>query len=364
MRRWPLVTSLLFVVLALAPLYLAEYDLTLIGRFLSLGIAAMGIVLVWGRSGVLPLGQGAFFALGGYALAMHLKLKALGPDELPDFMIWNGVEKLPMWWVPFRSAAFALVAVIALPSLAAALLGWLVFRRRTTSVYIALITQALALALPTLLTSQQGTTGGFNGLTNFNTLFGVPLASHQARIGLHLATVALAAAAFYAARALDATQAGTLTIAVRDGENRVRFLGYNPTPYKMVAFGLAAAFAGVGGALHTLHLGVISPAMIGVVPSIEMVVWVAVGGRQSLLGALIGTVLVNLGRDVISSAWPDAWLYVMGLLFVLVVVVMPRGLSGVGEAAWAWIRARSDGAAPVANSVRTTRAESADASDG
>jgi urea transport system permease protein len=358
------------VVLALAPLYLPEYDLTLVGRFLSLGIVAMGIVLVWGRSGILPLGQGTFFGLGGYALAMHLKLKALGPDELPDFMIWNGVDKLPAWWLPFRSSAFALVAVIALPSLAAATLGWLVFRRRTTSVYIALITQALALAFATLLISQQGATGGFNGLTNFDTLFGVALASEKARIGLHLATVALAATCFYAARALDATQAGTLTTAVRDGENRVRFLGYNPTPYKMVAFVLAAAFAGVGGALHTLHLGVISPAMVGVVPSIEMVIWVAVGGRHSLLGALVGTVIVNLGRDVISSAWPDAWLYVMGLLFVLVVVAMPRGLSGLGEAALAriraWIRARigERSVDAVAVADRAPKPGSADASDG
>jgi urea transport system permease protein len=364
MRRTPVIAWLWFIGLAFAPLYLPEYHLTLVGRFLSLGILAMGIVLVWGRSGILPLGQGTFFGLGGYALAMHLKLKALGADELPDFMIWNGVDQLPFFWAPFRSSAFTLFAIVALPSLAAALLGWLVFRRRTSSVYIALITQALALAFATLLISQQGATGGFNGLTNFDTLFGVPLGSAKARIGLHIVTVALAAACFQLTRALDATQAGRLMAAVRDGENRVRFLGYNPTPYKMIAFVLAAAFAGLGGALHTLHLGVISPAMVGVVPSIEMVVWVAVGGRQSLLGALVCTVLVNLGRDVISSAWPDAWLYVMGLLFVLVVVAMPRGLSGVCEAALGWLRARSSGVRPVVGGVAKTRAESADASDG
>jgi urea transport system permease protein len=342
-RSWA-VAALPFVALALAPLYLEPYHLMLAGRFLSLGILAMGIVLVWGRGGVLPLGQGVFFGLGGYALAMHLKLVALPPGELPDFMQWNGVEALPMWWAPFLRPGVALAGVIVVPGLLALALAWLVFRRRMTSVYIALITQALALAFATLLVSQQGTTGGFNGLTNFDTLFGVPLAEDRTRIWLHLVTVGVMALAYALARGLGATQAGRLVTAVRDSENRIRFLGYSPAPYKILVFVIAGVFAGLAGALHTLHLGVISPAMVGVVPSIEMVVWVAVGGRASLYGALIGTVLVNVAKDSMSSALPNVWPYFMGAIYVVVVMVMPRGLAGVVQSATAWLRhRRADG---------------------
>jgi len=330
-RRALIVAALPFVALALAPLYLEAYHLQLAGRFLSYGIVAMGIVLVWGKGGVLPLGQGVFFGLGGYILAMHLKLVALPEGELPDFMQWNGVEQMPLWWKPFASSGVALVAVVVVPGVVALALAWLVFRRRMTSVYIALITQALALAFATLLISRQGTTGGFNGLTNFDTLFGVSLGEDRARVWLHLVTVAVAAGAYFFARALGATQAGRLVTAVRDGENRVRFLGYSPAPYKILVFVIAGVFAGLAGALHTLHLGMISPAMVGVVPSIEMVIWVAVGGRASLYGALIGALLVNVAKDSISSEWPDAWLYVMGVLFIVVVVATPRGLAGMWE---------------------------------
>jgi urea transport system permease protein len=352
MKRW-VVPGLPFVVLALAPLYLGSYHLTLAGRFLSLGILAMGVVMVWGHGGVLPLGQGVFFGLGGYALAMHLKLVSLPAGELPDFMQWNGVEQLPLWWKPFTSAGLSLAAVIVVPAVAALVLAWLVFRRRMTSVYIALITQALALAFSTLLISQQGTTGGFNGLTNFDTLFGVSLGDDRTRVWLHLATVALAALAYVCARVLGATQAGRLVTAIRDGENRVRFLGYSPAPYKILVFVVAGVFAGLAGALHTLHLGLISPAMVGVVPSIEMVIWVAVGGRASLYGALVGALLVNLAKDSISSAWPEAWLYIMGLVFILVVVATPRGLAGVVETVGARLGRRRKPAAaePIATEL-------------
>lgn len=340
-RRSPLslLAALLpFVALAFAPLYLAPYHQLLAGRFLSLGILAMGIVMVWGHAGVLPLGQGVFFGLGGYAVAMHCKLAALAPGELPDFMQWNGVEVMPWWWKPFASSGIALTAAVLVPGVLALALSWLVFRRRMTSVYIALITQALALAFATLLISRQGTTGGFNGLTNFDTLFGVPLGDDRARRWLHVATVGAAAAAYLFARAIGATQAGRLVTAVRDGENRVRFLGYSPAPYKVLVFVVAGAFAGVAGALHTLHMGMISPAMVGVVPSIEMVVWVAVGGRTSLYGAVIGTVVVNLAKDRISSDWPAAWPYIMGMVYVVVVIAMPRGLAGVVERVAARLR--------------------------
>ncbi len=319
---------LTFVALALAPFYLSGYNLSLLGRFLALGILGLGIALIWGYTGILSLGQGVFFGLGAYALAMHLKLVA-GGDNLPDFMFWNGVQTLPWWWEPFRYGPVALLMVLVLPALVSGLLAWLVFRRRITGVYVALITQALALAFATLLVSQQGTTGGFNGLTNFSTLFGFRIADARVQVGLYLVTLVLLAGAFVLSRWLTATHLGKLLVAIRNGENRVRFLGYNATPYKVFIFAVAGTFAGLAGALFTLHVGVISPAMIGVVPSIEMVVWVALGGRASLSGAVLGTVLGNVAKDQLSSAFPDLWLYAIGALFIVVVTIMPYGLVGV-----------------------------------
>lgn len=313
--------------LALAPFYLSPYELSLVGRFLALAVLALGIVLLWGHAGVLSLGQGVFFGLGGYALAMHLKLAALS-DALPDFMVWNGVQRLPWWWTPFYHSGAALGAAVLVPAVAAGTVAWLVFRRRITGVYVSLITQALTLAFATLLVSQQGVTGGFNGLTDFRTLLGYSLRDPAVQVGLYWVTLGVVASAYLLGRWLTDTHLGKLLVAIRDGENRVRFLGYDPAPYKVFAFTLAGALAGTAGALYTLHVGVISPAMVGVVPSIEMVVWVAVGGRDSLAGAVLATLGVNLAKDRISSAVPDLWLYLMGLLFILVVTVMPGGLAG------------------------------------
>jgi urea transport system permease protein len=196
-------------------------------------------------------------------------------------------------------------------------------------VYIALITQALTLAFATLLISQQGTTGGFNGLTNFNTFMGISLNAPGTRTGLYAVTALVLVGMYLMSRWLAASHAGKLLLAIRDGENRVRFLGYDPALYKTFVFAVGALLAGVAGALYTLHLGVISPAMVGVLPSIEMVIGVAIGGREVLGGAIVGTVFLNIAKDRISSAFPDAWLYVIGALFILVVIVLPRGLAGI-----------------------------------
>jgi len=324
-----------FVALVLAPLYVGAYDLSLLGRFLAMGILAMGICLVWGNAGILPLGQGLFFGLGGYALAMHLKLAALSPGDIPDFMQWNGLDSLPWLWIPFKSGIFAIVAALSIPSLLAAALAWLVFRRRVGGVYFAIITQALALAATTFIISQQPYTGGFNGLTDFSDAFGFDLSDPHTQLGLYWLTVAILALVFIASRWVLQTHFGKLLRAIRDGENRVRFLGYDPAPYKVIAFALGALLAAIAGILFTLNLSVISPAMIGVVPSIEMVIWVAVGGRDSLAGAILGTLLVNFGKDKISSAFPEFWLYVMGALFILVVTLMPQGIGGVLESIFA-----------------------------
>ncbi len=312
--------------LTVAPMVISEYNLSLLGRFLALGVLAVGLSLLWGHAGILSLGQGLFFGLGGYALAMHLKLVA---DGLPDFMVWNGLAAPPWWWLPFQSPIFTLAVVLVLPGAFAGFLGWLFFRRRITGVYIALITQALALGFATLVISQQGTTGGFNGLTNFKTFFGLNLYEPGMKLALYWVTVAILTASYLATRWLTHSHTGKLLVAIRDGENRVRFLGYDPAVYKAFAFGYAGFLAGVSGALYTLHLGVISPLIIGVVPSIEMVIGVAAGGREVLSGAIAGTVLIGLAKDRISSAFPDAWLYVMGAMFILVVTVMPAGLGGV-----------------------------------
>lgn len=325
---------------AVLPFLVGSYDLNLIARFMALGILALGIVLLWGETGILSLGQGVYFGLGGYALAMHLKLSALAPGELPDFMVWSGLKELPWWWRPFESPVVALVGVVAIPGLLAALFAWMVFHRRVGGTYFALITQALALAFATLLISQQATTGGFNGLTEFPTLFGIDLNTLGAVRGLYWITLAALVAAGLLLAAIRRSRFGTLLRAVRDGENRMRFLGYDPTPYKVAAFAAAAMLAGLAGALFTLHAGVVSPALVGVVPSIEMIIWVAIGGRHSLVGAVVAALLVNLARDRISSALPELWLYVLGALFIVVVTLMPRGLAGLGEDVMARLRRR------------------------
>jgi len=316
----------LFACALAAPWILPPYELNVLARCSALAILALGLVLLWGEAGILSLGQGVFFGLGGYVLAMNLKQAALGPGEIPDFMVWSGLDALPAWWRPFANPAIALAGVVLVPAAIAAAYSWLVFRRRVGGVYFALITQALALAFATLLISKQPYTGGFNGLTDFHTLLGFDLGADKTVLVLYWITIIVLALAYFGVRALMRSRYGTLLRATRDGENRVRYLGYDPSPYRVVAFTVAAALAGVAGALFTLHSGVVSPALVGVVPSIEMVVWVAVGGRNSLGGAIAGTVLVNFAKDKVSSALPELWPYALGALFVLVVLLLPQGL--------------------------------------
>lgn len=323
------IAALLIGLGLIAPAVISGYNIMLLSRFLAMAILALGIGLIWGQGGVLSLGQGVFFGLGGYSLAMHLKLAGLAPGDLPDFMVWSGISKLPALWVPFRSPIIAVLGIVAIPGAVAAAFSWLVFRRRIGGVYFALITQALALAFSTLLVSEQSFTGGFNGLTNFSTLFGLSTTSNGFATGLYYTTLGGTILAYLALRWLMATRFGAVLRATRDGANRVRFLGYDPAPYKVVAFTIAAMLAGISGALFTLASGVISPAMVGVVPSIEMVVYVAVGGRNALWGAIAGTLLVSFGKDQISSALPSLWLYALGLMFVLVVSFLPNGIAGV-----------------------------------
>jgi len=333
MKKW-LALSLdlaLLAALVAAPHYLSAYHLSLLGRFLAMAILSLGLCLVWGWGGILSLGQGVFWGAGAYILAMHLKLVALSPGDMPDFMMWSGLDRIPGWWLIFRHPAVALAGIILVPTIAAAGLAWLVFNRRVSGVYFALITQALALAFATLLVSEQAYTGGFNGLTDFSTFLGHYVVDPSFQLALYWITVGILVAAFLLCRWISHTNFGKVLLAIRDGEGRTRFLGYNPAGYKTIAFAIGGALAGISGALYVLHVGVISPAMVGVVPSIEMIVAVAVGGRSSFTGVILGTLLVNFGKDWISSAMPDMWQFGMGLLFILVVTLLPKGLAGIPD---------------------------------
>jgi len=316
--------------LLLAPAVLSDFRLNLLTKYLCYAIVAVGIGLAWGQGGMLTLGQGVFFGLGGYAMGMYLKLQAAGPGKVPDFMSWSGVEHLPLLWRPFRSAWVALPAAILVPMAVAAALGVLVFRRRVRGAYFAILTQALAAAFVILLVGQQGYTGGTNGLTNVTQLFGFDLADPANQRMLYLVTAALLGGVFLLARQLMASRYGRLLVAVRDGEDRVRFLGYNPALVKVVAFAASAGMAGLAGALFVPVVGIISPALLGVVPSIEMAIWVALGGRASLVGPVAGALAVNFAKTALSERFPSGWLYLEGLLFVTVVAFAPMGLAGIG----------------------------------
>jgi urea transport system permease protein len=315
---------------AVAPVGLSDFRLSLLAKYLCLGMVAIGIGLAWGRGGLLTLGQGVFFGLGGYAMAMHLKLADAGPGQMPDFMqLYGQLDALPWWWQPFASPYFALPATVLLPMLVAFVLGSLVFRRRVRGAYFAILSQALAAAMVILLIGQQGTTGGTNGLTDFQGFFGYDLDDpvNQRMVYFIVAAVLLLLLAL--ARQLIRSRYGELLVACRDAEERVRFLGYNPANVKLVAYVAAAGMAGLAGALFVPAVGIINPALIGIVPSIEFVIGVAVGGRATLLGPVLGAVAVAWAKTALSEQFPAAWTYLQGLLFVLVVAFLPGGLASV-----------------------------------
>jgi urea transport system permease protein len=316
------------LLLVVAPEVLSSFRLGLLSKYLCFAIVAVGIAIAWGRGGMLVLGQGMFFGLGGYSMAMYLKLKDAGPHHVPDFMDWSGVEKLPAFWKPFEHAWVALAGVVVIPMLVAVLLGTLVFRSRIKGPYFAILTQALAAAFVILLIGQQGFTGGTNGLTNIQGFFGLSLADPGDQRTIYFIVAIVLGALYLLARQLLGSRYGMLLVACRDAEDRVRFLGYSPAKVKVVAFATAAGMAGIAGALFVPVVGIISPALLGVVPSIEMVIWVAVGGRASLAGAVAGALVVNWGKTQFSEQFPSQWTYALGAMFVVVVAFAPRGLAG------------------------------------
>jgi len=327
------------VLLGVAPSTLSEFNLSLLGKFLTYAIVALGLDLIWGYGGMLSLGQGLFFAIGGYAMAMYLKLEASG-KHLPDFMDWSGATSLPAFWQPFHSPVFAIAAAILLPALVAGIVGFLIFRSRVQGVYFSIITQALTLIASILFVGQQAVTGGTNGITDLKTIFGMSLNDAHTQKNLYLFTAVMVLVSFLFCRMLTMSRFGRILVAIRDDENRVRFLGYNPVVYKTIVFSIAAALAGIAGALFVPQVGIISPAAMDVVPSVEMVVWVAVGGRGTLVGAILGCLLVNWGKSVFNDNYPDQWQYFLGGLFVVTVLLMPDGVVGAGRRLMTWINRR------------------------
>ncbi|MGR6922469.1 urea ABC transporter permease subunit UrtC [[Actinomadura] parvosata] len=327
-RHLPFATVAVIALVA-APLLLEPFRLGLLAKYLCYAIVALGIGLAWGQGGMLTLGQGVFFGLGGYSMAMYLKLNEAGPGGLPDFMVWSGVEQLPALWAPFANPVFAVGMAVLGPVLLAVLLGTLVFRQRVRGAYFAILTQALAAAMVILLVGQQGLTGGTNGMTNFFELFGQDLADDSTQRGLYLVVASVLGILYLATRQLVHSRYGRLLVAVRDGEDRVRFLGYDPALVKTVTFALSAGMAGLAGALFVPVVGIISPALLGVVPSLELVVAVAVGGRHALAGAVLGAVVMGYAKTAFSEQFADGWLYLQGALFILVMTLAPKGIVGV-----------------------------------
>ncbi len=310
------------------PALLPVFRLKLLGRFLSLSIVAIGIDLIWGYTGLLSLGHGIFFSLGGYALAMHLQLQ-LPEGELPEFFTLYGVEKLPWFWQPFYSFPFTIVGIVLIPAIAAGLIGYLVFRNRIKGVYFSILTQAALLVFFNFFNGQQKLINGTNGLkTDTETIFGMLAGSDKAQLLFYQFTILALAITYLLCRWLTSGRFGRLLIAIRDDETRVRFSGYDPTGFKVLVLAISGGIAGVAGALYTVQSGIITPSFMDVAFSIEMVIWVAVGGRATLIGAIIGTLLVRLGRTFLSEQFPEIWLFFQGALFLLVVTALPNGIVG------------------------------------
>ena len=331
-----ILAALLAVVL---PLSLDIFRLNMVGKYLCYAFVAVGLVMVWGYGGILSLGQGVFFGLGGYAMAMFLKLEASdvvstkiqSTPGIPDFMDWNQLTELPTFWLPFKSLPLTLIAVVAVPVALAWLIRFAMFKRRVGGVYFAIITQAVALIVTVLIVGQQGYTGGVNGMTDLKTLLGWDTRTDSAKYILYYVCVALLIASIVLCRFIQTSKLGTLLLAMRDKEDRVRFSGYDVANFKVFTFCLAAALSGIGGAMFTLQVGFMSPTFVGIVPSIEMVIYAAVGGRLSLVGAVYGTLLVNAGKTIFSESFPDLWLFLMAALFIGVTMAFPMGLAGLWE---------------------------------
>jgi urea transport system permease protein len=333
------VVVLAAIILVVFPSFFGIFRLNLIGKYLTYAFVGVSLVLLWGNGGILSLGQGVFFGLGGYCMAMFLKLEASDPiatkiqttPGIPDFMDWNQITKLPLFWMPFKSLTFTILAILIIPAFFAFLIGVAMFKRRVGGVYFAIITQAVALILSVLIVGQQGLTGGINGITDLKTMHGWDIRSDSAKYILYYANGALLIGCVVLTRWVLSTKFGMLLLALREKEDRVRFSGYDVANFKTLAFCLSAVMCAIGGAMFTLQVGFMSPSFVGITPSIEMVIYTAVGGRMSVIGAVFGTLLVNFAKTFFSEQYPDLWLFLMGATFIGVVMLFPDGLAGLYE---------------------------------
>ncbi|GLK75052.1 ABC transporter permease [Methylopila jiangsuensis] len=328
------VAALLLIVF---PLALDGFRLNLVGKYLTYAFVAVGLVMCWGYGGILSLGQGLFFGLGGYGMAMYLKLEASSVENtkiqstpgIPDFMDWNQLTELPWFWHPFHSFPLTLILIVLVPAAFALLIGSAMFKRRVSGVYFAIITQALAAIATILIIGQQGYTGGVNGITDLRTLMGWDIRTDSAKFILYFVNAILLMGVICCALFVRSSKLGRILVAMREKEDRVRFSGYSVANFQIFVFCLGAVFAAIGGAMFTLQVGFMSPSLVGIVPSIEMVIFTAVGGRLSIFGAVYGTLLVNFAKTSLSESFPELWLLGLGGLFIAVVLFFPNGLAGI-----------------------------------
>ena len=342
------------VLLVWAPNSLTAFRLGNLGKFACWALAAVGIGLAWGRGGMLVMGQGVFFGLGGYAMAMHMKLEAAGPGEVPDFMVLYGDATMPGWWEPFRSGAFTLFAIVALPAIVSFVLGYAILKRRVKGAYFAILTQALAVAFATLLIATIKQTGGFNGLNTFTTFFGQNLYDQTVKKNLYMIAAGLLILCMLVVWQLYRSRYGELLVATRDAEERIRFLGYDPANIKLVAFVAAAIMASIGGAMFAPIAGIISPSNVDAAASIMMIAGVALGGLASLRGPALGAIAVGYGQSTLSERFPTQWTYFQGALFIVVLLFLPGGIASL----WTKLKAlrlnRSTDASTTAAGQRPT----------
>ncbi|HNW79712.1 MAG TPA: urea ABC transporter permease subunit UrtC [Candidatus Competibacteraceae bacterium] len=315
-------------------LHLSAYTVTLLGKYLCYALLAVAVDLVWGYMGILSLGHAAFFALGGYCLGMYLMRQigtrgVYGDPLLPDFMVFLNWKELPWYWHGFDSFGFAVLMVMVIPGLLAFIFGWFAFRSRVSGVYLSIITQALTYALMLAFFRNEMGFGGNNGLTDFKDVLGAPLQAESTRIVLFMLSALALAAGYLACRWLVSTRMGRVLVAIRDSEDRARFLGYRVERVKTLVFAFSAILAGVAGALYVPQVGIINPGEFAPINSIEAVIWVAIGGRGTLVGAVIGAVLVNFAKSWLTGALPEIWLFALGGLFVAVTLFLPHGLMGL-----------------------------------
>tara|TARA_R110002110_G_scaffold89075_1_gene232101 strand:+ start:7615 stop:8817 length:1203 start_codon:yes stop_codon:yes gene_type:complete len=330
------IAVLAFLLLVWAPNSLSTFRLGNLGRYCALGLASMGIGLAWGRGGMLVLGQGVFFGLGAYAMAMHMKLEVAGPGGVPDFMMLYGDGTMPSWWEPFRSGPFTLFAIVAVPLVVSFLLGYAILKRRVKGSYFAILTQAMAVAFATLLVATIKQTGGFNGLNTFSTFFGHNLYNPEVQTNIYRLAAGLMIVFLVILWQLYRSRYGELLVATRDAEERIRFLGYDPANIKLAAFMMAAVMASIGGAMFVPIVGIVSPSNVDASASILLVAGVALGGRASLFGPALGAIAVGYGRSTLSESFPTQWTYFLGGLFIVVVLLLPGGVASL----WPMLRSR------------------------